>query len=73
MPRTKLEIIKSVVENHQYEKIKMHVGNKSKTVILDAVTANRLFKMLNDAPPENLTKLQALAWDRLCNMAWAKS
>lgn len=70
--RSKLEIIKSVVENQQATKIRMVLGTgKSRTILLDYQTANLLLKVLNEAPPENLAKLQQLPWDRLCNLAWS--
>jgi hypothetical protein len=69
--RTKLEIIKQVVEEKQYTKIRMHVGNKPKTVVLDYVTADKMLKLFNNAPLANIDKINALAWDRLVNMAWS--
>lgn len=70
--RTKLDIIKSVVNDHQYTKIKMLLGTKRTTVILDAITANQLLKLFNTIPPENIEKLQALPWHRLLNMVWKR-
>jgi len=68
---TKLDIIKRVVEEKQYTKIKMFVGTKSKTVILDFTTANQLLRLFTNAPQENIDKINQLPWDRLCSMAWS--
>ena len=69
--RTKLEIVKQVVEEKQYTKIRMHVGHKAKTVILDYTTAQKILKLFTNAPLANIEKINALAWDRLVNMAWS--
>jgi peptidyl-tRNA hydrolase len=70
MKRSKLDIIKSVVSDHQYTKISMLLGTTRKKVILDVQTANLLLKLFQNAPQENISKLEALPWDRLCNLAW---
>ena len=69
--RNKFSIIEDVVKNQQCTKISMLVGTKRRTVLLDYQTANLLLNLFNNAPLENRTKLEALGWDRLCNMAWA--
>lgn len=70
MKRSKLEIIKNVVNENQYTKISMLLGTTRKKVILDIQTANLLLKLFQSAPQENISKLEALTWDRLCNLAW---
>lgn len=69
--RSKYAIIETVVKEHQYTKISILMGTKRKSIILDVQTANLLYKLFNEAPPENKTKLEALQWHRLCNMAWS--
>ncbi len=71
MRRTKLEIVKQVVEEQQYTKIKMLIGTKAKLVILDMTTASKILKLFTNAPLANIEKINALSWDRLCNMAWS--
>lgn len=71
MRRTKLEIVKQVVEEQQCTKIKMLVGTKARTVLLDMTTASKILKLFTNAPLANIEKINALSWDRLCNMAWA--
>lgn len=68
--RSKFTIIEDVVTNQQCTKISMLVGTKRRTILLDYQTASLLLKLFNNAPVENKTKLEALGWDRLCNMAW---
>lgn len=69
--RTKLEIVRQVVEERQYTKIKMLVGGKARSVILDMTTANKILMLFTNAPLANIEKINALPWDRLCNMAWS--
>ena len=71
MRRTKLEIIKQVVEEQQYTKIKMLVGTKAKIVILDLTTASKILKLFTNSPLANMEKINKLAWDRLVNMAYS--
>lgn len=69
--RTKLDIIKEVVEQQQYTKIKMLVGTKPKMVILDLFTASKILKLFTNAPLANIEKINALSWDRLVRMAFS--
>ena len=69
--RTKLEIIKQVVEDQQYTKIKMLVGATAKMVILDYTTANHILRLFTNAPLANMEKINKLPWDRLVNMAYS--
>ena len=69
--RTKLDIIKQVVEEQQYTKIKMLVGTKAKMVVLDMVTAGKMLKLFMNAPLANMEKINRLPWDRLVNMAYS--
>lgn len=67
----KLQIIEKVVTEHQAVKISMLLGTTRKKIWLDAQTANLLLKLFKAAPSENKEKLEALPWDRLCNLAWS--
>jgi hypothetical protein len=71
MRRTKLEIIKQVVEDQQYTKIKMLVGTKARMVILDICTASKILKLFTNSPLANIEKINKLSWDRLVNMAYS--
>jgi hypothetical protein len=70
MRRTKLEIIKRVVEEKQYTKIKMLVGTTAKMVILDYTTASRILNLFTKSPLADIEKINKLAWDRLVSMAF---
>jgi hypothetical protein len=69
--RTKLEIVRQVVEEKQYIKIKMLVGTKARSVILDYTTASRILNLFTKSPLANLDKINALSWDRLVSMAYS--
>jgi hypothetical protein len=71
MRKTKLDIIKQVVEEQQYTKIKMLVGTKARMVILDLQTASKILKLFTNAPLANMEKINKLPWDRLVNMAYS--
>ena len=68
--RSKLEIIREVIEDQQCVKIKMLIGRKSRTVLLDMQTANRILKVFTSNPLGDVEKINLLSWDRLVGMAW---
>ncbi len=69
---SKLEIIKRCVNDHQAEKISIHLGaGKVKKIWLDVQTANGLLQLFNNAAQYNISKLELLPWDRLCNLLWS--
>ncbi len=70
MRKTKLDIIKQVVEEQQYTKIKMLVGTKARMVILDLQTASKILKLFTNSPLADLEKVNKLSWDRLVSMAF---
>ena len=73
MPLSKLQIIEKCVREQQYTKVSMLIGTKRRKIILDVTTANLLLKMFQSAPINNISKLEALTWDRLVNLAWNRA
>jgi len=69
--QTKIDIIKQVVEEHQYTKVTVKIGQKSKKILLDASTANRLLQIFNKLSDENKLKFERQNWLNLTNIAWS--